>query len=506
MMTSSSSNSNPPFPRFRMDLVAEPIDDDGKRFVDVMDPDTGSTFRFFEVEYSLACAMDGARDIAGLVRWAKEELGITPSTSELASVVATLGDLGYLDDGKTPADIGGLASGIVAAAPAPAPAASSSQFELGASGNRAPAEAAELPSTADLELGTPGTKRGAAASVLAASNMSSDALGPAGKVSLDLADQMDVGLDDVKEAVRASRIMQAVDVPPELQAAPEPVVAAPEPVVAAPAPIKRDATPVPAKPVAAAPAVVTKQEPEIAAAPVAEAKTPVVLPSTPAGPAAKALVKLPNRASGTTISNSSADDLVPAKGSSAARVVILLVILAAAGVLLWRFVLHGANKVEDAVKPAPQAQVVKPPVTPPPAPPEAKPVPPTGKLESPAVVATDIKATVAGVITSTVADGATVKTNDEIAHFAGADLLTATIKALKLEVDDSVPAEIAKWQKSRDEATAKNDKVGADAQRRRVSSRRTDCRCLGRSELHRKRSGWQQDHRDVPGDPRLGCR
>ena len=52
-------------PRFRTDLVAEPIDDGGKRFIDVVDPDSGNGFRFFEIEYSLACAMDGARDIAG---------------------------------------------------------------------------------------------------------------------------------------------------------------------------------------------------------------------------------------------------------------------------------------------------------------------------------------------------------------------------------------------------------------------------------------------------------
>jgi hypothetical protein len=46
-------------PRFRTDLVAEPIEEAGQRFVDVIDPDTGSAFRFYDVEYSLACAMDG---------------------------------------------------------------------------------------------------------------------------------------------------------------------------------------------------------------------------------------------------------------------------------------------------------------------------------------------------------------------------------------------------------------------------------------------------------------
>ena len=91
-------------PRFRTDLVAEPIEEGGHRYIDVVDPDTGNGFRFFEVEYSLACAMDGERDMAGLVQWAKEDLGIEPSTKELATVISTLGELGYLDSGAAASD------------------------------------------------------------------------------------------------------------------------------------------------------------------------------------------------------------------------------------------------------------------------------------------------------------------------------------------------------------------------------------------------------------------
>ena len=53
-------------PRFRDDLVAQPLEEEGIRWVDVTDPNSGSTFRFYDVEYSIACAMDGARDIEGL--------------------------------------------------------------------------------------------------------------------------------------------------------------------------------------------------------------------------------------------------------------------------------------------------------------------------------------------------------------------------------------------------------------------------------------------------------
>ena len=101
-------------PRFRTDLVAEPIQEGGKRFIDVFDPASGTGFRFYEIEYSLACAMDGDRDVAGLVRWAREELGVDPSPRELATVISTLGDLGYLA-GVQGTDVGDLAAGVLSA-------------------------------------------------------------------------------------------------------------------------------------------------------------------------------------------------------------------------------------------------------------------------------------------------------------------------------------------------------------------------------------------------------
>ena len=51
---------------------------EGNRFIDVTDPDSERTFRFYEVEYSIACAMDGERDVDGLIHWAREELGLEP--------------------------------------------------------------------------------------------------------------------------------------------------------------------------------------------------------------------------------------------------------------------------------------------------------------------------------------------------------------------------------------------------------------------------------------------
>ena len=83
-------------PRFRTDLVSKPVEEDGQRFVDVTDPDSGKTFRFYEVEYAVACAMNGDRDVVALAEWARSELGLEPSPNELETVISTLGDLGYL--------------------------------------------------------------------------------------------------------------------------------------------------------------------------------------------------------------------------------------------------------------------------------------------------------------------------------------------------------------------------------------------------------------------------
>ena len=76
-------------PRFKQELVAEPLEDNGVRFIDVMDPDSGNVFRFYEVEYSLACAMDGERSMDALAQWTFAELGIETSAEELSNVVNT---------------------------------------------------------------------------------------------------------------------------------------------------------------------------------------------------------------------------------------------------------------------------------------------------------------------------------------------------------------------------------------------------------------------------------
>src|SRR5262245_37954164 len=204
-------------PRFRQDLLAELVDDQGGRFIDVMDPDSGNLFRFYEIEYSLACAMDGERDVPGIVKWAQDELGLTPSQQEVRAVIATLGDLGFIDSGAPAQD--DLAAGVVVGNQPRA--ASASQVDLGGAGAALPRSQPATPAP-DFALGAPG-----AAGRRSHEPVEDVPLGAPGRrparptpqgptasaddggddVSLDLADHIAVGRAEVQEAVRASKVM-----------------------------------------------------------------------------------------------------------------------------------------------------------------------------------------------------------------------------------------------------------------------------------------------------------
>src|SRR5688572_10667749 len=150
-------------PRFRQDLVAEAVEEGGYKFIDVGDPDSGNMFRFYEVEFSIACGMDGERDVAGIVQWAKDELGLMPSVNEVRNVISTLGQYGFLDQAPsaraaaterptpTPARETELAAGVVVGQQK-RPAAANIDVELGGAGSRAAAQA-PMPKSADIDLG-----------------------------------------------------------------------------------------------------------------------------------------------------------------------------------------------------------------------------------------------------------------------------------------------------------------------------------------------------------------
>jgi len=301
-------------PRFRTDLVAHPVTEAGQRFVDVTDPDSGSTFRFYEVEYAVACAMNGQRDYDGLAKWSHTELGLEPSRNELETVVSTLDELGYL------AGVGG---------------ADVMLGEAGKSPISSPRQAVSAP---DVELGRAGASEDIDAYDYEADTQIAAVEEP--EVSVDLSQHLSVGADDVKEAVRQSRVMEAA-VPEEDEAATE---VKSEPLAASAV----EAT------AAAIAAEVRKEEKKESAGarPITiPAKTPAVKGPTPAEMAVAALPK------------PEGDELKkPGSGGMVAVILVLLVIVAVAGYFVYTQVLNkegASSEVQPAPASAPAAPVVE---------------------------------------------------------------------------------------------------------------------------------------------------
>jgi biotin carboxyl carrier protein len=221
-----------PRPHFRNDLVAQPIDEEGERFVDVTDPDSGKTFRFYEVEYSIACAMNGQRDVSGLAIWAQMELGLQTSPDELQTVINTLADLGYLADWSKGGEQPGTADEATFVGPGLSPgAAGSARVATAQPPELKPAGGEQ--SFAGLmdddedhvptQIKRPGQITGTETAVPSlqpvGSTPDADDDGPTNlpapstdfedEMSVDLSDHLHLGPDAVKEAVRQSRLMQA---------------------------------------------------------------------------------------------------------------------------------------------------------------------------------------------------------------------------------------------------------------------------------------------------------
>jgi hypothetical protein len=455
-------------PRFRQDLVAEPIEDGANRFIDVMDPDTGTLFRFFEVEYSLACAMDGQRDVAGIVKWADEELGLKTNAKEVSTVIATLGELGYLERGAAAAAAAGAAAAAAPAVQPPktptppvgikkvpeqpalnrwdAPTAMGDvdeylergvvhasnrsntpapDVELGQAGTRT-SQSDELPRAPNLELGAPG----ATAAARPAGKVEDIALGAPGKsasVEVDLAADVPLSPAAVKEAVRQSQVMSAVNVPPELaaeldkkpEAKPEPKVEAkPEPKVEA-------------KPAA-------KAEPKVEAKPAKPEVKPEPRPAEPKAPPA------------------------PSSGVSPVLIAaVIIAVLAAGGFAVWKFVINKKDAATDT-------SAVKPPPPPQPEPPPPPPVE-TAKLATEAPVAKELKPSAPGQIATIVASDTAVKEGDPIARLVGFKPLEGQVAALDKSLAKAKDA-IAAAEKERDAAQTAGNKNGVTAAEKKLAT------------------------------------
>jgi hypothetical protein len=431
--------ASPDKPRFRHDhLLAEAIDERGARFIDVMDPDTGNAFRFYESEFSLACAMDGSRDVPEIVQWAKSELGFSPSLGEVRTVIATLGELGYLEQGQgarataaptraaarsaPPA----LATGVVVPA-TPAANAGGYDVELGAAGSVGDDTQTDLPAAPDFALGAPG----AGAAVARRGEPSEDvALGAPGRadteatdMSMDLSDHVAVRPDDVKEAVRASKVMAAVDVPKELLDQLEEPVAPPKPVEP-PRPTPAVVAPPRPEPIVARPVPVVEK-------PVPRPEPVVEKPAIVARPVEKRPVAKPVEQPVPEITHP------PAKSSPMLLILLVLVVLGAAAFVVWKYVLSSPSA--STSPPVATPPVIQEPPPPPPKPPD----PIKLALDVPALQ--EVKADVGGVVESVVADKV-IKRDAVVMMLVGRRPLENEITALTNALEKRVKPEIAKLE------------------------------------------------------------
>ncbi|MCA9676465.1 MAG: efflux RND transporter periplasmic adaptor subunit [Kofleriaceae bacterium] len=540
-------------PRFRTDLVAECIEAEGQRFIDVIDPDTGDGFRFYEVEYSIACAMDGERDLAGLVQWAKEELGIEPSPAEIESVISTLGHLGYLDSEpvaqaaaeiarrREAADEIGLTAGVHAAPRTPAPPAGV-DVELGGSGATAgPAE--ELPAAAavelgdsggagyaamnvaheavdDVELGAPGgaaeptampsLRRQTVPSAADYSDEPTNLPAPAtgdfdDEVSVDLSEHLAIRPDDVKEAVRMSRSMRAVEVPQDLMDQLEgqeaDTTARAEAAKQAALDAVRQVEQADQAEIVVEAGEPTPPPQEVPALPSLADRAAVELPAQPVSVTGKEHVA--TRSRGDTVKTDPAKAKEAAKAADAAAaaaddspharpinppqpdtgtspiliVLFILVLLAGGAFLVWKYVLD-RPKADDS-QPSSSGQVegtgatagtaTKP--TPPPPPPP----PPSAVLEAAPAVAADVTSEIAGVVYSVVDEGAEVQAGDTLVTFTGAAALQKKLGdehgGLVWDIEVRVPKQLEGYQKALDKAQQAGNTAEVKRQQAKIDER-----------------------------------
>jgi multidrug efflux pump subunit AcrA (membrane-fusion protein) len=88
-------------PRFRQDLVATSSEAEGVVCIDVQDPRTGNTFRFYDFEYALAVQLNG-QPLADVVHWAATAYGMELTPEGVREFAEKLAELGFLEDAPYP--------------------------------------------------------------------------------------------------------------------------------------------------------------------------------------------------------------------------------------------------------------------------------------------------------------------------------------------------------------------------------------------------------------------
>ena len=129
--------------------------------------------------------------------------------------------------------------------------------------------------------------------------------------------------------------------------------------------------------------------------------------------------------------------------------VLVLAILGGGGFLAYKYLYKKKpSAAVGAVKPSP---LPEPPVTAP------APPPPSAKLAAEPMPAIGLKPMVAGVVEITTVEGTEVKAGEVVVRLNGFQPLAPVLVALEKEVKETVPAEIAAMEVTRDAATAANN-------------------------------------------------
>jgi hypothetical protein len=87
-------------PRFRRDLEATPIEVGGQGYVDVRDPTTGGSFRFYDFEYRVALSFDGLA-FDQVIPWLRLVDGFECQETELREFATRLHEMGFLESSPT---------------------------------------------------------------------------------------------------------------------------------------------------------------------------------------------------------------------------------------------------------------------------------------------------------------------------------------------------------------------------------------------------------------------
>src|SRR5580765_418944 len=82
-------------PRFRQDLEASATETEGVACVDVRDPKSGSSFRFYAFEYKLALQFTG-QPLSAVTAWASEAYGVDLTVEGINEFAGRLRELGFL--------------------------------------------------------------------------------------------------------------------------------------------------------------------------------------------------------------------------------------------------------------------------------------------------------------------------------------------------------------------------------------------------------------------------